>query len=219
MATLLAVGYLVRVIHLKDASTPANTHVVIEVFYEDAWHLYDPTFGVVFRNPNGKVASYKELCLNPRLISMDIFSKYRQKYPNIAVNYLPAIYTSGYHHFYYLVYEANQYAHAWWAYKGGVLYVSTGDSILLAAAGIRVGSQVTYHIRKPGNQDDEMVFSSVNGASSCNVLNEEESPPIHLAPGLYDVFVDLQDGNILRTDRDAEAFINNWCLKVKLEVR
>lgn len=218
MATLLAVGYPVRVLHLKDESTPPHTHVVIEVFYEGSWHLYDPTFGVEFLNANGKVASYKELRLNPELISPAIFSHYRQKYPQIALDYIPNIYTSGHHHYYYMVYDANQYPHAWFAYKGDVLYVSQGDRVLLAAAGIRVGSHVTYHIRKPGSKNDEMVFTTVNGASSCNVLNEEESPPIGLAPGLYEVFVDLQDGNIHRADKDAIAFINECHLEVKLEV-
>jgi hypothetical protein len=88
----------------------------------------------------------------------------------------------------------------------------------LAAAGIRVGSHVTYHIRNPASKNDEMVFTTVNGASSCNVLNEEESPPIDLAPGLYEVFVDLQDGNIHRADKVAIAFIDDCHLEVKLEV-
>jgi hypothetical protein len=219
MASLLARDYLVRVVHLKDDSTPANTHVVVEVFYEDSWHLYDPTFGIVFRNVNGKVASYRELCMNPELVSVEVFSRYKQKYPHIALNYIPDIYTSGHHHFYYMNYDANQYAHAWWAYKGGVLYVSTGDSVLLAAAGIRAGSNVTYHIRKPGSKNDELIFSSVRGAGSNNVLNEEESPPIQLTPGLYEVYADFYDGNTLGADNDTVGLVKNCHLKVKLEVK
>jgi hypothetical protein len=219
MASLLAVGYHVRAIHLKDNAIPANTHVVVEVFYEDSWHLYDPTFGIEFKNATGKVASYRELCMNPGLISVDAFSRYRQKYPHIALNYIPDIYTSGYHHFYYLTYDANQYAHAWWAYKGGVLYVSAGDSVLLAAAGIRAGSSVIYHIRKPGSKEDELIFSSVGRAGSNNVLNEEESPPIDLSPGLYEVYADFYDGNTLKADSNTLGLVKNCHLKVKLEVR
>jgi hypothetical protein len=219
MATLLAVAYPVRTIHLTDGATPANTHVVVEVFYDYAWHLYDPTFGVRFKDRDGKVVSYSELIVNPDLVSLDGFSAFQQKYPKIALRVLPDIYTSGHHHYYYLAYKCSQYAHAWWEYKNGVDYVSAGDSILLTAAGIRTGTHVTYHIRKPGNQEDELTLVSRQVANSYNVLNEEESPPIHLAPGLYEIFVDLYDGNIVNPENASPALITNWNLGLKLEVR
>jgi hypothetical protein len=219
MATILAVAYPVRIIHLTDAQLPANTHVVVEVFYDNAWHLYDPTFGIRFINNHNRVVSYKELRLNPGMVSLDSFAEYKRKYPKIAINPLPDIYTSGHHHYYYMAFESKQYAHAWWAYKAGLNYVSSGDPILLAGAGIRKGSNVTYHIRKPGNQEDELVFNSIGGATSNNVLNEEESPAIDLPAGQYEVFVDLYDGNISKENSDNPVLIKNWRLKVKLEIR
>jgi hypothetical protein len=219
MATLLAVAYPTRTIHLTDGEKPANTHVVVEVLYDEEWHLYDPTFGVTFKDRNGKVVSYHELQLNPDLVTLDSFSVFQQRYPKIALQSLPKVYTSGHHHYYYLAYKCSQYAHAWWGYKHGVYYVSSGDSIILAAAGIGVGTNVTYHIRKPGSPFDEVSFSSRQGANSCNVLNEEASPPINLAPGLYDVYVDLFDGNIAMPNQESPAHIMDWHLGVKLEVR
>ena len=90
---------------------------------------------------------------------------------------------------------------------------------MLAAAGIRPGSIVTYHIRKPGVDQDELTLVSGREASASCVLNEEESQPINLPPGFYDVFVDLYDGNISAPTADSPAFITGWQLKIKLEVR
>ncbi len=217
MATLLAVAFPVRVIHLIDKAIPPNSHAVVEVFYDGDWHLYDPTFGVKFKNHQGKVVSYRELMLNPDLITPEVFSPFRQKYPKVPLNPLIGIYSSGYHHFYYLAYRGSQYAHAWWAYKDGLNYVPTGSRVLLAAAGIRPGTRVIYHIRKPGNEDDELTLISRRGATGDNVLNEEESLPINLASGSYEVFVDLYDGNVA-SDNNL-AYISNCHLGVRLEVR
>jgi hypothetical protein len=219
MATILAAGFPIRMIHLTDGAAPPNTHAVIEVFYEGRWHLYDPTFGVKFKNQDGEVVSYKELRLNPGLISPDSFSLFREKYPKVRLTSLRGIYSSGHHHFYYLAYKCSQYAHAWWEYKGDLKYVQSGGRILLAAAGIRPGTDVTYHIRKAGSNHDELSFVSRHGANTGCVLDEEESPPINLAPGLYDVFVDLNDGNVSNSNNDSPAFIADWQLGIRLEVR
>jgi hypothetical protein len=219
MATILAVAYPVRVINLRDGADPPNTHVVVEVFYGGDWHLYDPTFGVKFKNKEGRVVSYKELKLNPDLISPDLFSTFQHKYPKISLDWLVGVYTSGHHHFYYEWYRCSQYAHAWWAYKNKLNYVPVGGRILVAAAGIRPGSNVTYHIRKPGSNPDELTFVSQRGGNSHSVLDEEESPQISLAPGLYEVLVDLYDGNDLNPNDDSPVLITNWRLAVKLEVR
>jgi hypothetical protein len=219
MTTLLAVAFPTRAVHLTDKSTPPNTHVVVEVFYEGDWHLYDPTFGVQFKNPQGEVVSYKELLLNPDLIRPELFSAFRQRYPKVPLNSVLGIYRSSYHHFYYLAYKGSQYPHAWWAYKDGVNYVPTGGRVLLAAAGIQPGTKVVYHIRKPESELDELTFVSKCGATSDNVLNEEESPPITLAAGSYEVFVDLYDGNIPNSSDAKLAFVRDCRLGVKLEVK
>lgn len=137
----------------------------------------------------------------------------------ILLNSLADIYSSGHHHFYYLAYKCSQYAHAWWAYKNGLSYVPSGGRILLAAAGIRPGTCVTYHIRKPGSNHDELTLVSRRAASASCVLNEEESQPINLAPGFYNVFVDLYDENVATPTADSPALISDWQLRVKLEVR
>jgi hypothetical protein len=219
MATILAVAYPVRVINLRDGATPPNTHVAVEVFYKGDWHLYDPTYGVKFKNKEGRVVSYREIKLNPALISPDLFSAFRQRYPKISLDSLAGVYSSGHYHFYYLSYRCSQYAHAWWAYKNGLNYVPAGGRILMAAAGIRPGSNVRYHIRKPGSTDDELTFISHRGGNSGCVLDEEQSPQINLAPGLYDVFVDLYDGNDQNPSDSSQGLITGWYLSVKLEVR
>jgi hypothetical protein len=219
MATILAVAYPVRIIDLRDGAIPPNTHVAVEVFYEGDWHLYDPTYGVKFKNKEGRIISYREIKLNPALISPDLFSAFRQRYPKISLDSLANVYTSGHHHFYYLSYRCSQYAHAWWAYKNRLNYVPAGGRILLAAAGIRAGSNVRYHIRKPSSDDDELTFISHRGGNSVCVLEEEQSPQINLAPGLYDVFVDLYDGNDQSPNDSSPALITGWHLSVKLEVR
>ena len=219
MATILAVAFPIRMIHLTDGATPPNTHVVVEVFYKGKWHLYDPTFGVKFKNEDGEVVSYKDLRLNSGLMTPDSFSLFREKYPKVGLASLTGIYSSGHHHFYYLAYKCSQYAHAWWEYKSDVKYVQSGGRVVLAAAGIRPGTYVTYHIRKAGGDQDELTFVTRRGANAGCVLDEEDSPPINLVPGFYDVFVDLHDGNISNPNNDSPAFITNWQLSIRLEVR
>src|SRR5215471_3908945 len=75
MATLLAArDYIVRRIDMSDGGVPPATHAVVEVFYDGGWHLFDPTFGVVYKNSEGKIASYQDLRLKAELISPDVFS-------------------------------------------------------------------------------------------------------------------------------------------------
>ena len=101
MATVMVTGYPTRILNLTDDHDPPDTHVVVEVFYRGDWHLYDPTFGVRFLDESGRVASYKELRLNPSLVSDDIFSSYRRRYPAAnSLAWMPGVYSSGYHHFY-----------------------------------------------------------------------------------------------------------------------
>jgi hypothetical protein len=113
MATILAVAFPVRIIQLADVvNLTTNTHVVVEIFYDRDWHLYDPTFGVKFKNKDGRVVSYRELKLNPGLVSTDIFRRFHKKYPKFPLNSVTGLYTSGQHHFYYLAFKCSQYAHA-----------------------------------------------------------------------------------------------------------
>jgi len=102
METLLAVGgYKTRAVHMSDDKHPANTHAVVEVFYGGCWHLYDSTFGLAFKNKDGEVASYEDVRLNTALISANAFNKFDDKVRQQLLTLLPAIYQTGYHHYYY----------------------------------------------------------------------------------------------------------------------
>ncbi|HJQ27119.1 MAG TPA: transglutaminase-like domain-containing protein [Blastocatellia bacterium] len=101
MATLLRNGnYKVREIHLSDGNTPPATHAVVEVFYDGGWHLYDPTYGTVYRNPEGAVASYRELRLAPSLIKEDDYQRLPPKWRHEIAALLHTIFPTGHHHFY-----------------------------------------------------------------------------------------------------------------------
>ena len=105
MATVLATGYTTRIINIRDEADPPNTHVVVEVFYNGEWHLYDPTYGVTFKDKDGRVVSYKEVRLNPGLISEETFSAFRQQHPKASFNRLRDMYNSGYHHYLSLTFK------------------------------------------------------------------------------------------------------------------
>lgn len=101
MATLLVGGgYKVREIHLSNAQSPPGTHAVVEVFYGGAWHLYDPTYGTVYRHGDGAVASYKELRLDPSAIKEELFQRLPPKQRRTTVTLLLSIFRTGHHHFY-----------------------------------------------------------------------------------------------------------------------
>ena len=217
MATMLAGSYPARVIHLSDGAARPTTHAVVEVFYSMKWHLYDPTFGVDFTDKDGRVVSYRELRLDPGMINQNAFVKFRSKYPRISLKWMPSVYSSGYHHLYYLSFRCSQYGHAWLDYTDDLGYVPSGGRVLAAAAGVRPGSKVTFHIRKAGSDDDELTFTTVESGNACCVVNQQESPPINLAPGRYDVAVDLVDGNV--RGESTPAAITGRRLAQGIEVR
>lgn len=102
MQTLLVIGgYRTRAINVIDAKAPPGTHVVVEVFYDGGWHLYDPTFGVKFQNRDGQVASYKQVRLDTSVITEDLFAKFDSDVRRYLMGFLPGLYETGYHHFYY----------------------------------------------------------------------------------------------------------------------
>jgi transglutaminase superfamily protein len=219
MASILAAGYCTRLINLSDGADPPQTHVVIEAYYKGGWHLYDPTFGIHFTDSTGKVVSYRDVRLDPRVIRPELFFDYTQDYPAVALDWLTAVYASGFHHFYYSTFKCSQYAHAWLNYKDGLDYVPSGGRAWLAAAGIRPGSAVTYHIRRPGLSVDELTLRTQKSSNSACVLNQEESPPIELPPGEYDVFADFEDGNVPPFSTRPYTAITGWRLRKKFSVK
>lgn len=102
LETLLSIGgYQTRAIHMSDGRHPLGTHAVVEVFYGARWHLYDSTFGLFFRSKDGEVASYRDVRLDTTLITENLFAKFNEKVRRQLLALLPAIYQTGYHHFFY----------------------------------------------------------------------------------------------------------------------
>jgi hypothetical protein len=56
---------------------------------------------LTFRNKIGEVASYRDVRLDTSLISEDLFTKFNEKVRNELLALLPAVYQTGYHHFFY----------------------------------------------------------------------------------------------------------------------
>lgn len=75
---------------LKDLGFDArawglNGHVVSEVFSDGKWKMFDADYGVYYFNELGEIASYKELCKNPKLITNPInpiLTEFDLKYAN-----------------------------------------------------------------------------------------------------------------------------------------
>ena len=100
-AILEAGGIKTRRIDIADGAPKPHTHVVLEAFYDGGWHLFDPTFGVKFRNKEGKVAGYGELRLDTNLIKYELFSSFHEKYPKVRFDWMKDAYGTGYHLYYY----------------------------------------------------------------------------------------------------------------------
>ena len=79
-----------------------GTPAVTGVYYDDAWHLYDPTYGISFVNKSGSVASYKELRLAPELIDQAAFRGIEGAVVQAALEWMLHAYGSGLHQFYYV---------------------------------------------------------------------------------------------------------------------
>lgn len=58
--------------HLSGFSSRVVTlpgHVVAEVYYDNAWHMYDSNHRVFYLNPDGTVASVAQIMANPTLVA------------------------------------------------------------------------------------------------------------------------------------------------------
>jgi ASC-1-like (ASCH) protein len=93
-------GYRVRVIDIVDNLKDVNSHQLVEVHYAEGWHLYDPTYGAIFRNRDGRVASYREIRLDASLIKRESFNSLDPQSLDKLFKWLPAAYGSGFHHYY-----------------------------------------------------------------------------------------------------------------------
>lgn len=107
-------NYKTRLINLSDG---ANAHTVVEIFYDEAWHLYDPTLALFYKNKSGAVASYKELRLDANLIKQAVREKKSGQQDDLLA-WLPSVYASGFHHFYYFK-KREPFCALWWPFKSG----------------------------------------------------------------------------------------------------
>ncbi|HXG68623.1 MAG TPA: transglutaminase domain-containing protein, partial [Blastocatellia bacterium] len=107
LAALVEAGnYKTRILHLRNQSPEPHYDAVLEVYYGDRWHLYDPAFGAAFRNREGDIASYRELRLDPGLLSAEIFQARQRKTMHGEADWMPGFYASGFHHVYYFKKES-----------------------------------------------------------------------------------------------------------------
>jgi Transglutaminase-like superfamily len=104
MAAITAAGnYPTRTVHLSDSPEHKYTHVVVEVYYGDRWHLYDPTYGVSFRNRSDEIASYKDVRLDPGLVTLAAFSGVKRDTAESVLTWMPKAYETGFHQIYEVI--------------------------------------------------------------------------------------------------------------------
>jgi hypothetical protein len=102
-AITAAANYPTRTVHISDTADYQHTHVMVEVYYGDQWHLYDSTYGVRFLNRQGVVACYRELRLDPGLISSGTFHDLEAGTIQEILEWMPSAYASGFHQIYLVV--------------------------------------------------------------------------------------------------------------------
>lgn len=87
-----------------------NSHVVMEAWYDNDWHLYDPYYEVVIRSPDNVVLDAMQLARQPDLVE----SAYRGRVPpGRAVQFFDRS----------LMTFATQPPYAAWHWKGGVMII------------------------------------------------------------------------------------------------
>jgi hypothetical protein len=60
LATVARAGnYKARLVNVVDAMIQPSAHMVTEIYYDDQWHLYDPTSGTGLHNKDGRTLSPK----------------------------------------------------------------------------------------------------------------------------------------------------------------
>lgn len=101
MATIAESGnYKTRILDLIGDGPDSKTHIVVEVFYEGGWHIYDPTYGTTFRSRDGSIADYKTIRLEHLLITAEAFRAHNTRTVVEIMRWMPGVYKSGSHHFY-----------------------------------------------------------------------------------------------------------------------
>jgi len=102
-AITAAANYPTRTVHISDTADYRHTHVMVEVYYGGQWHLYDSTYGVGFLNKEGVVACYRELRLDPTLITGETFRGLEASAVREILEWMPSAYASGFNQMYVVV--------------------------------------------------------------------------------------------------------------------
>jgi hypothetical protein len=113
----------------------------------------------------------------------------------------------------------SQFAHAWFVYPTGQNFVNRGQSITLAAAGIRPDSStITFYFYDPdGNLVTNVQYPGGNGACVMNQQSFTINPSVFVNAGLYKILATYNDGN------STAQIVNDWIgtngQQVTLDVR
>jgi transglutaminase-like putative cysteine protease len=101
MAAITFAGdFPTRTVHLSDNPQYTHSHVTVEVYYQDGWHLYDPTYGTHYHDRYGATASYKELRLDPGLARLEAFSALGKAEARETLTWMLSDFASGYNQIY-----------------------------------------------------------------------------------------------------------------------
>ena len=112
-----------------------------------------------------------------------------------------------------------QFAHAWWDYPSGQNFVNRGQSITVAAAGIRpaIGFPIVFVFK---DQNGNAVLAQAYGGGNGNCVFNAQSIQISsgvFSPGLYKVYATYYDGN--STIQIIDDWIGTLGQQVVLDVR
>jgi len=79
-----ALANLAELAGLKSRIVHLNKHTVTEIFYNNSWHMLDADMGFYLKNPNGSIASVKNIHTNPSMLDVisesDLKKTYTSKY-------------------------------------------------------------------------------------------------------------------------------------------
>jgi len=87
---------------LSGSDLLSDAHALTEIYYDDQWHLYDPTSGLSYNNHLGQVASYKELRLRPDLIPPGSLPMHLPALRNLDRDFFAGLFQAGIVHYYYI---------------------------------------------------------------------------------------------------------------------
>ena len=103
LATLArAGGYDARVIDMLTPGAERHPLMIAEVRYGGSWHAYDPSFGVAFMTPDGRVPSYEEIRLSPALVERALDPAAVRYADRPVPAWIAGALLSGIHHYYWL---------------------------------------------------------------------------------------------------------------------